>query len=140
MINSALRLPWVALPLLTLGLGATVAASWFIVGGSAAYRGPLPVVRDLWLPLYGMQGLLAAGGTFWFARHAAPISSFALVALIVGAWVGEWLVLLLGNTLFLGDPVLEFASFYWFVGTGGPVQPAAAALGGLLALRVERPT
>jgi hypothetical protein len=134
-VNPALRLA-----VLTLGLGATVAATWFIVGGSAAYRGPLPVVRDLWLPLYGFEALLAAAGTYWFASRAGPIGVPRLIALVVAAWVGEWLVLLLGTALLLGNVGPEFASFYWLVGTGGPVQPVAAAIGGVLALRRDART
>ncbi len=134
-----LRRAWFAVPLLTLGLGATVALSWLAFGGSAAFRGPLPALRDSWPAIYGFQAVLAAAGTFWFARRAAPLTVSRLVPLIVAAWVGEWLVLFAGGRLIAGELGAEFAWFYWLIGTGGPAQPIAAALGGLLALRRPAP-
>jgi hypothetical protein len=133
--SSSLREAWVAVPFLTLGLGATVAVSWFVFGGSAAFRGPLPVLRDSWPVIYGAEAILAAAGTFWFARMASRLSPTRLVAYVLAAWVGEGLVLLFGGTLFAGELVPEVGWFYWLIGTAGPVQPAAAALGGLVALR-----
>lgn len=126
---------WVAVPMLTLGLGATVALSWFVFGGSAAFRGPLPALRESWPAIYGFQAVLAAAGTLWFARLAAPLTAWRLVGLIVAAWAGEWLVLFAGGRLIAGELGPEFAWFYWLIGTGGPAQPVAALLGGLLALR-----
>jgi hypothetical protein len=134
-INSALRLPWIAVPFLTLGLGATVAVSWFVFGGSAAFRGPLRVLEDSWPIIYGAEALLAAAGTFLFARMAEPLLRRQLVAYVVAGWVGEWLVLLVGGRLLSGELVEEASLFFWLIATGGPIQPVAASLGGLWALR-----
>jgi hypothetical protein len=134
-VSSALRLPWVATPFLTLGLGATVAVSWFVFGGSAAFRGPMRVLEDSWPIIYCAEAILAAAGTFWFVRMAEPLSPRQLIAYVMAAWVDEWLVLLVGGRLFSGELVEEASLFYWLIGTGGPIQPIAAALGGLWALR-----
>jgi hypothetical protein len=132
--RSSLVLPWVAVPLLTLGLGATVAVSWFVFGGSAAFRGPERALRDAWAMIYGAEAILAAAGTFVFARMAAPLPPTWLIAYVVAAWIGELLVLLLGGRLFSGELVPEVSWYYWLIGTGGPAQPVAAAIGGLVAL------
>jgi hypothetical protein len=137
--RSSLSLPWVAAPLLTLGLGATVAVSWFLFGGRAAFLGPERALQDSWRLIYGAEAILAAAGTFWFARMVAPLWPRRLVAYVVAAWIGEWLVLLFGGTLFAGELVPEVSWYYWLIGTGGPVQPVAAAVGGLLALRGRPP-
>lgn len=138
-VRPLFRRAWFAVPFLTLGLGATVALSWFVFGGSAAFRGPLPALRDSWPAIYGGQAVLAAAGTFWFVRLAAPLTVSRLAALIVAAWVGEWLVLFAGGRLIAGELGPEFAWFYWLIGTGGPAQPVAAFLGGLFALRRAAP-
>jgi hypothetical protein len=141
--RSSLVLPWVAVPLLTLGLGATVAVSWFVFGGSAAIRGPERALRDAWAMIYGAEAILAAASTFVFARMAGPLPPTWLIAYVVAAWIGELLVLLLGGRLFSGELVPEVSWYYWLIGTGGPAQPVAAAIGGLVALRgraAGRPT
>lgn len=127
---------WGSIAALTLGLGAMVAIAWFTVGGSAAYRGPEPVIRELWLPLYGFECVLAAIGTFALVRLFGIHRTGRIVGLVGAAWVGEFLVLFAGTWLaFRVGP--EFAGFYWLIGTGGPAQPIAAALGGILATRVR---
>ena len=58
----------------------------------------------------------------------AELASFRQLALVVlAAWAGEWLVLLAGGRLFANELMPEFASFYWLIGTGGPIQPLAGA-------------
>jgi hypothetical protein len=129
---------WASVGILTLALGLTVAVSWFVVGGSAAYRGPIPVLRELWLPLFGLEALLAAGCGFGFVSWLRERSWRRLVGLVIAAWVGEFLVLLFGGTIFANELVPGVAWFYWLIGTGGPVQPIAAVLGGLVAMRLRR--
>jgi hypothetical protein len=133
--RSSLSLPWVAVPLLTLGLGATVFASWFGFGGRAAFLGPERALGESWPMIYSAEAILAAAGTFMFARLAGPLLPTWLIAYVVAAWIGEWLVLLIGGRFFSGELVPEVSWYYWLIGTAGPVQPVAAALGGLLALR-----
>jgi hypothetical protein len=135
MTKSSLRLPWVGVPLLTLGLGVTVAVSWFGFGGRAAFQGPGRVLGESWPMIYSAEAIMAAVGTFTFAKLAGPLLPTSLIAYVVAAWIGEWLVLLIGGQLFSGELVPEVSWYYWLIGTAGPVQPVAAALGGLLALR-----
>jgi len=57
---------------------------------------------------------------------------------ILGAWIGEFLVLFLAGRLLAGELVPEVAWFYWLIGTGGPLQPVAALVGMWLAGRGRR--
>jgi uncharacterized membrane protein len=134
-MTSAFRRPWAAGILLTLGLGATVAVSWLVFGGSVAFRGPVRVIEELWPLIYGSQALLAAAGTYWLAGRAALMTTRHLIGLVIAAWVGEWLVLLVGGRLFANELVPDVSWFFWLIGTGGPIQPVAAVVGGLVALR-----
>jgi hypothetical protein len=131
--------PVVAMALLTLVLGMTVAASWLLFGGRAAFGGPDRVLRESWPAIYGFQAALAAIAVFVFARRQAlAIRAPRLLLLVVGAWLGELLVLTVGGTLIANELDPEFAWFYWLIGTGGPLQPAAATIGGLLGLLSRR--
>jgi hypothetical protein len=137
--RAALQLPWVAVAILTLGLGATVALAWFAFGGSAAFRGPLRALEDSWPLIYGAEAILAAAGTYLYARIADPLPRTWLVAYVVAAWIGEYLVLLFGGRLLSGELTTDVSWFFWLIGTGGPIQPVAALLGGLVALRGRPP-
>lgn len=138
--RSRLEHPVVALALLTLVLGTTVALSWLIFGGRGAFLGPIRVLRESWPAIYGFQAALAAIALFLFARRqAATLRPSRLVLLVVGAWLGELLVLTAGGTLLANELDPEFAWFYWLIGTGAPIQPAAAAIGGLLGMSGRRP-
>jgi hypothetical protein len=129
-IRALLEPTWARVALLTLGLGMTVALSWFSVGGSAAYRGPMPILRELWLPLFGLESVLAAVGTYGLARWLGVDSLRTLVILVVAAWFGELVVLTVAGTIFANELGPTVAWFYWLIGTGGPVQPLAAIVGG----------
>jgi hypothetical protein len=133
-IRTLARNPFVAATLLTLALGATVAVSWLVVGGSVAFRGPIPALSEMWLPLYALQAVLAAMVGFAASRFTGG-RGLDVVVLVGAAWVGEYVVLFFGGRLFAGELVPDVAGFYWLIGTGGPVQPIAAVLGGWLALR-----
>jgi hypothetical protein len=137
--HGRLAQPVVAVALLTLVLGMTVAASWLLFGGKAAFQGPDRVLRESWPAIYGFQSALAAISLFVFARRQArAIGARRLSLLVVGAWLGELLVLTAGGTLLANELDPEFAWFYWLIGTGGPIQPAAAAIGGFLGLHSRR--
>lgn len=58
-------------------------------------------------------------------RLEQPLVALALLTLVLTA----------GGTLLANELHPEFAWFYWLIGTGGPIQPAAAAVGGSLGLR-----
>lgn len=136
-IRAAIEPTWASIAVLTLALGTTVAVSWFVVGGSAAYRGPMPVLRESWLPLFGLESLLAAGIVFAFVSWTGERSDRRLVTLVIGAWLGQLLVLTFGGTLFAGELGPGVAWFYWLIGTGGPTQPIAGLLGGFAAIRLR---
>ena len=136
-IRTAIEPAWASIAVLTLILGMTVAVSWFVVGGSAAYRGPMPVLRESWLPLFGLESLLAAGVAFAFVSWTRERSWRRLITLIVGAWLGQLVVLTVAGTIFANELVPTVAWFYWLIGTGGPVQPIASILGGLVAIRLR---
>ena len=126
--------------LLTLVLGATVAISWILIGGRTAFQGPDRVLRESWPAIYGLQAILAAMALYVFVRRQALAPSVRdVVLLVVGAWLGELLALTAGGNLLANEIDPEIAWFFWLMGTGGPLQPAAAAIGGLIGLRSRRP-
>jgi hypothetical protein len=122
----------VALALLTLALGMTVAVSWMVFGGTAAFRGPDRVLAESWPAIYGSQALLAALVGLVLARTRGDLGRWELAMLIAGAWLGELAVLTLGGTLLANELDPNVAWFFWLMGTGGPIQPAAAVLGALI--------
>lgn len=130
-----LRQTWVAVAVGTLGLGATVAASWLMFGGSASFLGPVRALESAWPAIYASQAALAAAGTFLYQRAAGPIPIQRLTLIVAAAWIGELAVLYFAGTLFAGELTSDVAWFFWLIGTGGPIQPLAAILGGWLALR-----
>ena len=120
---------------LTLVLGSTVAASWLLFGGGAAFRGPDRVLSQSWPLIYGSQAVLAAGLTWIVIRREAVSRLADVMVLVTGAWIGELVALTLGGNLLANeiDPVNAWV--FWWMGTGGPLQPIAALLGGLVAVR-----
>lgn len=126
--------------LLTLFLGGTVVVSWLAFGGTAAFRGPIRALEDAWPLIYGSQAVFAAIVGFVAAPFLArEFGRRGAVQAIAAAWVGEFLVLFLGGTLFAGELVPEVAWFYWLIGTGGPLQPLAALVGASITPRVRPP-
>jgi hypothetical protein len=111
----------------TFALGISLAAAFYMGGGREGLQGP-HVLRDSWPAIYALVALFAA-------VVAAPIRlalrdiDWRLVAVIAGAWFGEYLVLASGalaDELNPGNAVL-----FWIAATGGPIQPVAAFLGAL---------
>lgn len=118
---------------LTLALGLCVAASLYIVGGRVALLGP-GVVERSWPLIYLLQALFAAGLLFGVARAGRDRLHLGRVAVVVvGAWLGQYLVLASGILADELNPVN--ATYYWILATGGPLQPIAALVGGALGLR-----
>lgn len=123
---------------LTLALDATVVASWTAVGGSEVGTGPWHTFRTSGLVVYAVQVLLAAAVTFAFVRLAPRYQTpRRLLLLVGGAWIGELVVLLLVGSVLASefkDP--SVATSIWVLGTGGPVQPIAALIGGPVCLQL----
>ena len=136
-IRTAIEPTSASIAVLTLALGATVALAWTVVGGRVAWQGPFPVLRESWLPLFGFESVLAAGVAFAFVSWTGERSARRLIALVIGAWIGELVVLTVAGTIVANELVPTVAWFYWLIGTGGPVQPIAAILGGLVAMRLR---
>jgi hypothetical protein len=134
-LKDQLRRPWVAVLVGTLGLGATVGASWLLFGGAASFLGPIRVLERSWPVIYAFQAVLAAGGTFVYQRFAGPLPMARIALIVAGAWIGELIVLYFAGTLFAGELTSGIAWFFWLIGTGGPIQPLAALVGGWIALR-----
>lgn len=126
---------------LTVALGATVALAWLAFGGSASFRGPIRALEESWPLIYGGQALFAAAVGFVAGRPIVETYGWwrGSVVAILAAWVGEWVVLFFAGTLFAGELVPQVAWFYWLIGTGGPLQPAAALAGVWLASRRRTP-
>lgn len=126
---------WIALvTALTPALALTVLLSLFIVGGSVALRGP-SVVQHSWPIVYGIQAVLAAAALFVVARYGAGwLSARALLALVAAVWVSELLVVLLIHPILANELTPVSTVVYWLMATGGPLQPAAALVGGILAI------
>ncbi len=112
-----------AVPVLTLGLGA---AGWFVIGGPTAFGGPMPALREAWLPIYRVQSVLAAAVTFVFVRLLERVDRRRLMLLVLAAWLGELTVLLVGGRVIANELVPEVAGLFWLIATGGPIQPIAA--------------
>lgn len=126
MISLALVLP------LTLILGSSVALAFIVVGRSLHVA--LVVAREQAPLIYLLVAGFAAAVLFVVARPlAARLTLVGLAALVIGAWLGEWLVLALG--LIADEITLMNAHYYWLLATGGPLQPLAAFVGGWFRMR-----
>lgn len=133
--GSTRRLPdrfWRTALILTLALGSTVAISWLIFSGTIAFRGPMRVLADRWLLIYGSQSILAALVGFTLAKTAPRTSIRRVGFLILVAWIGEVVVLTLGGSILANELAPTVAWFYWLIGTGGPMQPIAAIVGAVI--------
>lgn len=129
---------WGSMAALTLVVGLVVGVSWTIVGGRIAWQGGVEaVVRDAWLPLFGLQSVLAAGTVFAFVKRTRIQSVTRLLGLVVGAWLGQLIVLTVAGGLLANEINPGNAWWFWLVGTGGLVQPIAASIGGLVALQLS---
>ena len=127
------------LAILTLGMGAAVTASWFAFASRIQTFGLdlATVVSPSRLLVYGTQFLLIGAFVFWLAQGRLRHESALHVGLLVtAAWLGEGLVLtVIGEPIVANELDPSIAWYYWLVATGGPLQPAAAFVGGWLGLR-----
>ncbi len=123
---------------LTLLLGGTVVASWVAVVGLGVFRGPGPFLHPSWWLTWAVQGLLAGGLLAAIEAVRPSRDARTLAAVVVMAWIGELLVLI-PLTVILSDDLRPFhAPWVWLIATGGPIQPVAALLGGLVGRRVTK--
>lgn len=101
--------PAVAVVIATFGLGLSVAVSWFIFGGTTAFRGPFRVLEESWPLIYGSQALLAAAGTWAFGRAVGALAPARLVLVVGLGWLGELVVLLIAGSLVANEIKGAFA-------------------------------
>ena len=111
----------------TFVLGFSLAAAYYVIGGREALMGGGTLTRS-WPAIYALVAVFAA-------LVAAPLrlliqDNRGLLAVILGAWFGEYVVLASGQIADEINPVN--AIFYWIAATGGPLQPIAATAGALL--------
>ena len=135
------RQPWI-LAILTLGMGAAVAVSWFAFARPLGQFGldPSSLVDPTRLKVYGVQFTLVGTLAYALARTRLRTETVRRVAgLAIAAWVGEGLLLtLVGEPLVANELTPSIAWYYWIVATAGPLQPMAAVIGGWLGLRRAR--
>lgn len=129
-----------AIPVLTLLMGMTVAASWMTFGRRAVQAGPLPVLEASWPLIYGSQVLLVGAVTLLVVHRSRRLNAPGRLALLViGGWLGELVVLTaLGGVVLANEINPGNAWWFWWWATAGPIQPAAAFAGGLLGIRLRR--
>jgi hypothetical protein len=68
----------------------------------------------------------------WIGSAATP---GLIVLLMFAAWIGELVLLTVFGTLVANELTPLVAWYYWLLATGGPLQPIAASVGGMLGQR-----
>ena len=134
---------WRAIAILTLGMGCAVVVSWYAFvlpfGPLKDTFGldPVSMLRPARLGIYALQFMLVAAVGFTMARSwLSGLSMVALARSFALAWVLQGVVLtIIGEPLVANELDPNVAWYYWLVATAGPLQPAAAFLGGWLAIR-----
>jgi hypothetical protein len=118
---------------LTFALGTATAVAFFLVGSQLALNGTYVVTRS-WPSIYSLEALFVGAIMFVITRLLRDrLSSRRLLAMVLAAWLGQYLVLASG---LLADELNPMNALgYWLLATGGPLQPAAAFIGGWFGLR-----
>ena len=121
-------------------LGGTVVVWWTLVGvlaGASAWRGGGNfILSGHGSLLYGLLAASAALVLFALVRRRWRDESIVRLATIVClAWIGEGICLTLIGPLRAAELRPPLVWFMWLAATGFGLQPAAAFLGGLVALR-----
>lgn len=117
-------------------LGVLTAISFYVVGGRLALQGPY-VLELMWYLIYPVEAAVVAAVMVvlgWMLGRR--LGWLSLVAIVLAAWIGE--LLILGSGLIADELVGFVAVYYWLLATGGPLQPIAAIVGGLVGLAVGR--
>ncbi len=107
-----------------------------MVGGQLALQGPYVLARE-WPWIYALVAVLAAAVGFAIGWFGASWPRRRLAIVIVGGWLGEFIVLASGLLATeLGNPLTALG--YWVLATAGPAQPIAAYLGAALGRHLRR--
>ena len=120
--------------LLTLVLGITVFVAFVAVGGPIAVTGPY-VLSYAWPLIYPLVALLGALIGVAMALVGRGRLQASMAALVVGAWLGEYLVVASG--VLAGELNPANAVVVWGLATAGPLQPVAVLAGAWLGQRVR---
>jgi hypothetical protein len=121
-------------PVLAVLLGCCTALSFLLVGGRLALAGPY-VLERMWHVIYPLEAAIVGVVMVivgWMLRGRGGILS--LVVIVLAAWIGE--LLILGSGLIDDDAAGLTAVPLWVLATGGPLQPIAAIIGGLVGARL----
>jgi hypothetical protein len=119
----------------TLLLGfLSTAAAFYIVGGQLALQGPYVLVRE-WPRIYALVVVLAVAIGFVVGGFGASWPRRRLAIVIVGGWLGEYLVLAVVGATSISELNPLTALGFWVLATAGPAQPLAAWLGALVGRR-----
>ena len=136
----SVEIHWSGVGVTTMLMAIAVTVSWFAFGRGDSYGlGPDDMLTQRRLWIYGSQflligvGLYALAGT-WFRRWSA-----ATLLVSVGlAWLLQGVLLtVLGERFVANELDPPVAWYFWLVATAGPLQPAAAFIGGWLGLRLR---
>ena len=119
---------------LTLALGVSTVVVWVVLGGLTVFQGPGRTWAAAW-PLIAALQVLAAAGIGGMAAQRSRLPDGWLAIAIAVAWVGEGLVLAIGGQLIANELTPVVAVSIWWMATVGPLQPAAAMVGGWLVRR-----
>jgi len=126
-----------AIVVMTVALGFSTAAAFFAVGGRVALLGTSVLSRE-WPAIYGLLGLFAVGVGLLFGTACSSWPPRRIVLVILGGWIGEYLVLASGLLALELNPLNSL--YYWLLATAGPMQPVLAWIGALAGQRVRRRT
>lgn len=92
------------------------------------------VIFESWYVLYPLEAVIVGGLMFALGRLLFDrLDRASLVSIVLAAWIGELVVL--GSGLIANELVGLTAVPIWLLATGGPIQPIAAIVGGLLGRR-----
>jgi hypothetical protein len=123
----------------TLALGTSVFAAWSLALGRLAATGPGTVLRDQPVLVLGLVAVFAAlVGTGVGSLASRSWSRREIAAVLVAAWIGELLVLVVAGFVLGNEITPTVAPQLWAMATGGPLQPAAATAGAWLAWSMRR--
>lgn len=123
--------------ILTLVLGFSVGVTWMAFG-RVAYQGAVErAVAASGVLIYGLVATLAATTVYVLTRRRPVLGLPVVAALAIGAWLGELVAMTLFGRVLANELNPLNGWYFWLWATGGPLQPAAAFLGGWLAARLR---
>lgn len=115
----------------------STAAAFYVVGGRLALQGTYVLVRE-WPWIYALVVVFAVAIGFVVGWLAMSWPRRRLAIVIVGGWLGEYLLLALVLAASFSELNPLSGLFIWVLATAGPAQPVAAWLGAVVGQRLRR--